>query len=311
MKNKFLIMFFAFSFLLSPKVGFASAAMQLSVGNISVYYAEQDKHIAELAAKTVNRQQQHLYEQYALEQNPMIIYIAQDASQYRQYSGSSSPLWSMGLAFNDRMLVKSPSFSHQTLTAFRKTLIHETVHLAVTSYDLPVWFNEGLAQYEAGQFSITQKTLLSRAAWSDRFIPFRDIEYLIQMPAAKAKLAYAQSVAAVDYMIDYFGVELVAKSLYLIKKYEHFSTGFRNAFLMSPEAFEKKWQENSKKHYRIYLLLDTGSIFWIPLTVLFVLGYVLTRYRRKKLLKRWEQEERENNLLSNKGDIIVKNDVDI
>ncbi|MBW6458704.1 MAG: hypothetical protein K0B52_06035, partial [FCB group bacterium] len=92
----------------------------------------------------------------------------------------------------------------------------------------------------------------------------------------------------------------------LSKNYEHFPTGFRNAFLMTPVEFERHWQEQAKKRYRIYVLLDVGSSFWVLLTVLFILGYVLTRFRRWKLLKKWEQDESQSELETDKGDPLAE-----
>jgi len=255
--------------------------------------------------RTVHDQQENLHRQYGLPYRTVHVFIAPDAEAYTSLAGSASPLWSSGLASGDRMLIKSPAFSRQTLTAFHRTLRHETVHLALSGYDLPVWFEEGLAQYESGTFGVSQKALLGRAAWQRSFIPFREIEHVTRMSARNAELAYAQSVAAVDHMISYFGVELIGKALDLNKKYEHFPTGFRNAFLMTPEEFEKHWQEYAEKRYRIFVLMDLGGSFWVLVTFLFILGYVLTRIRRWKLLKRWEQDESENDLETDKGDPIA------
>ncbi|MBW6458187.1 MAG: hypothetical protein K0B52_03400, partial [FCB group bacterium] len=244
----FLIAFFSFLT--------ASPFQQMQSDPVHVYFQEQDRNIAASALQTVRDQQNRLYRQYGLELRTVHVFIAPDAAAYSALAGSASPLWSGGLASGDRMLIKSPAFSRQTLPAFHKTLRHETVHLALSGHELPVWFEEGLAQYESGTFGIAQKVLLGRAAWQQSFIPFSEIEHLTRMGAREAELAYAQSVAAVDHMIRYFGVELLGKSLDLSKNYEHFPTGFRNAFLMTPVEFERHWQEQAKKRYRIYVLLD-------------------------------------------------------
>jgi hypothetical protein len=280
----------------------AAAREEIQRDGVHIYFAEKDRNIAVMTAEDIAAQQDRLKERYGLSVQPVHIYIAKDEEEYRKLAGSSSPLWSAGLASGDRMLVKSPAFSRQTITEFRRTLLHETVHLALNGLELPRWFNEGLAQYESENFGLRHKIRISRAVWQDELILFREIENLMRMPAAKADLAYAQSIAAVDHLIGKYGVQLCTKCLYFTKKYTHFSTGFRNAYLMSPEVFERQWREHVKDEYRLYILLDVRGTFWLLITGLFLLGYLATRVRRRHLLKKWEQEDEANSLYADGQD---------
>ncbi|MEA2076992.1 MAG: peptidase MA family metallohydrolase [Candidatus Marinimicrobia bacterium] len=280
---------------------FAVPDKQLEMDNIHVYYAEKDARIAQISLEIVQKQQLRLRDQYKLDINPIHIYIADNKDIYRQYSGTSSPVWSVGLASDDKMLVKSPSFSRQNLNDFQKTLLHETAHLAVSGIPLPVWFNEGFAQYEAGQFDLHKRILVSRAFWRQDLMWAHEIEYLMQINRGKAEIAYAQSVAMVDYLINYFGVELVGKCLLFSKEYQNFEKGFKNAFLMDPDKFEKHWREKTKDRYRFYILLDQNNLIWILSPILLIIGFILTKTRRRYLLKKWEQEELENDSLSTEG----------
>jgi len=270
---------------------FAVPTKQLTLDNVHVYYAEKDEKIAKAAIQVVSKQQLRLHDQYHLDVNPIHIYIADDQKTYNKYSGASSPVWSVGLASDNRMLVKSPSFSRQTLKDFQQTLLHETVHLAVEGIPLPVWFNEGFAQYEAGQFSLQKRVLVSREFWQQNLMSFTTIEYLMQMPQDKAEIAYAQSVAMVDYLIEYFGTGLVSKCLLYSKKHQDFEKGFQYAFLMDTQQFQQHWRENAQKSYRLYILLGQNNLIWILAPLILILGFILTRIRRKKLLKEWETNE--------------------
>jgi len=279
------ILLLLFSFL------FATPNKQLTLDNIHVYYAENDTKIAEASSKIVNKQLLRLSEQYHLDVRPLHIYIADNSDTYKKYSGSSSPVWSVGLASDDRMLVKSPSFSRQTIRDFQQTLLHETVHLALDGIPLPVWFNEGFAQYEAGQFSLHKRVLVSQAFWGQDLMSFYKIEHLMQMDQKKAEIAYAQSVAMIDYLIDYFGVGLVSKCLIYTHEYQDFEKGFKNAFLMDTQTFEKHWREKAKSQYRFYVLLSQNNFFWVITPILLILGFILTKARRRRLLKEWENAE--------------------
>ncbi len=271
---------------------FAIPDKQLNLDDIHIYFAEKDTRIAQAALELVYQQHERLVKQYDLEVNPLHIYIADDKDIYRKYSGSNSPVWSAGLASDDKMLVKSPSFSRQSLADFQKTLLHETVHLAVNGIPLPVWFNEGLAQYEAGQFGIQQRVLVSRAFWRGDLMRAHEIEYLNMMDHNKAEIVYAQSAAMVDHLIEHFGIKLVSKCLYFTRETQSFEKGFTSAFLMSPAHFEKLFKEQAKSRYRFYILLDQRNL-WVLAPFILILGFILTKIRRRKLLREWESAESE------------------
>ncbi|MBN2780511.1 MAG: LPXTG cell wall anchor domain-containing protein, partial [Candidatus Marinimicrobia bacterium] len=119
---------------------------------------------------------------------------------------------------------------------------------------------------------------------------------------ASAELAYAQSVAAVDYLSDRYGASLVAALLSRVRQSGQFSTGFGSTFLISPRTFESEWREHVRTRYRIYILTDSNNFLWSGVTLLFLAGVFLTRRRRKQILKKWEQDEREMDLPSTEGD---------
>ncbi|MDD3715561.1 MAG: hypothetical protein PHT46_00480 [Candidatus Marinimicrobia bacterium] len=296
MKPKILFLVLLFSFIC------AQEKLQIVAEQVRIYHSRRDSTIAAMALRTLEEKQEKLQETYGLEKAHIEVYIAADPAEYSRLAGSASPFWSMGLASGNRMLIKSPSFSRQSLQEFQKTLLHECVHLALSEYPLPLWFNEGFAQYEAGTFSMEQKILLARTVLANAFLTFRQIEELQEMSASRAELAYAQSVSAVDFLISNYGRELLEKCLLFSKKYNDFPTAFRNAYLMTPEHFEKRWQDHAKKRYRFYLALDLRGTFWLFLSGLLILGYILTKLRRRRILKKWEQEEAGSILNSDKGD---------
>ena len=271
---------------------FAMPDKQLKLNDVHVYFAEKDIRFAQAALEIVHKQQTRLVNQYGLEVNPLHIYIADNQDIYRQYSGSNSPVWSAGLASDDKMLVKSPSFSRQSLADFQQTLLHETVHLAVEGIPLPVWFNEGLAQYEAEQFGLHQRILVSHAFWRGDLMRSSEIEYLMTMDQDKAEIVYAQCAAMVDYLIEHFGIKLVSNCLYFTQQTQSFEKGFTSAFLMSPGHFEQLFRDQGKSAYRFYILLDQRNL-WILAPIILIAGFILTKIRRRKLLREWESSESE------------------
>ena len=216
---------------------------QISFNDVHVYFAEKDRKIADISLDIVQHQRERLSNQYGLTPKPIHIHIADEQKVYNKLSGDSSPAWSVGLASHDKMLVKSPSFSRQTLKDYKQTLLHETAHLAVHDIPLPVWFNEGFAQYEAGQFDLRKKVDVSRAFWQGQLDHAYEIEYLMYVDQNKAEIMYAQSVAMFDFLVDYFSIGLVGKCLQYAQEYNDFEKGFKNAFLMDTKSFETLFRE--------------------------------------------------------------------
>jgi hypothetical protein len=62
---------------------------------------------------------------------------------------------------------------------------------------------------------------------------------------------------------------------------------------MSPAQFEKLFREHAGKQYRYYILLDQSNLIWILAPLLLILGFILTRVRRRKILAKWAEEEPE------------------
>lgn len=304
MKPKILICLCLFNLL------FAASFLQMRESLVSVSYHDKDRETATQTLELLSRQQAELQERYGLTPKNMEIYIAESKAEYAELAGMDSPEWSSGLASGGRMLVKSPAFSRQTMPEYRQTLLHEGLHLALSHMQLPVWFNEGLAQYEAGTFGLSQKIELSRAITAKRLMPLQEIEGLYEMSRERAGLAYAQSVAAVDVLISRYGPSLLEKILYFTEKYGDFSLAFRNVYLMTPAYFEKVLQEALKERYRFYILLDVNGMFWFFVAGLFILGYILTKIRRYRLLKKWEQAETEVQYNESNDTISAKNEDD-
>mgnify|MGYP000047099392 CR=1 FL=1 len=291
MKRKLLTIIF-----LSLTLLFAVPNREITKDHIHVYFSEKDQRIAEASLDIVLKQHELLSKKYGLDIKPLRVYIADSEKVYKSFAGNNSAIWSVGLASDDKLLVKSPSFSRQSIANYKKTLLHETAHLSVSNMPLHVWFNEGYAQYYAGQNDLHKHILVARAFFGQHIIPLHQIEYLPAMNHDKAQIAYAQSVAMFSYIVDYFGEGLVGKCLQLSKEKQNFSKAFQAAFLMTPEQFEKHWKEKNRKAFRFYLFMDQNNIIWILAPIIVIIGFILARIRYRRKMEEWEKEEEEEEI---------------
>jgi tetratricopeptide (TPR) repeat protein len=153
-----------------------------------------------------------------------------------------------------------------------ETLIrHEMVHLFLdnlTRNMLPVWFNEGCAQYfekpfrfdGEGAFSKRRdaplpqgfKSMLSQAIKNNKLYSVEKLsDSFLGYSANEALTAYAQSLMAFRYFVDQYGmwkVRRLLRSLYVGKLFE---VAFEEEAGMSSEEFFKAWEINQKKQWKL------------------------------------------------------------
>src|ERR1700686_5037009 len=101
-----------------------------------------------------------------------------------------------------------------------RVLKHELTHsfiAEVSGNRCPAWLNEGVAQMEEGRSTASNGHQLAQLFASGNEIPFNMLEgNLMNFSAAEATVAYAESLAAAEYIRDAYGMSEVARILGLL-----------------------------------------------------------------------------------------------
>lgn len=224
------------------------------------------------------------------------IYLASNNAEFGELTGWRLPPWAQGVAMPKRKMVvlKSPRWSG-TQVDLGRAAVHEFVHILIEEDvgEIPLWLNEGLAVMLSGEIYFDEHAL-SGAALTGRFIPFDEIESVMKFNGLKAGLAYQQSLSAVRYLVLEFGWGGVRKIISGLREGESFEDAFMDATGLWPFEFEHEWTKDRGKIHRFSFLKDIhyfiGFIFG-PL-VLITGGWLWLR--RRKTIRRWEEEERFN-----------------
>jgi hypothetical protein len=93
----------------------------------------------------------------------------------------------------------------------KDALPHEITHLLVGEAvfgpfgDIPVWLNEGLAEYTQIEIPDYQKQALDKAVSSRSLISVQSLSGEFPTESAGANLAYAESASLVDFLIEKYG----------------------------------------------------------------------------------------------------------
>ena len=139
-------------------------------------------------------------------------------TQQAFFDVTRAPSWSG--AINDGKL-RIPISGVQSVTPeLARVLKHELTHSFVSQMSgnrCPTWLNEGIAQMEEGKSSASNGRQLAQLFAAGHAIPFNMLEGgFISFSAPEANVAYAESLAAAEYIRDTYGMMEIARILELL-----------------------------------------------------------------------------------------------
>ncbi len=226
------------------------------------------------------------------------VFIAPRERDFQQLSQASLPMWVGGYAIPSQqmMVLKSPSFS-KPMRELQNTAVHELVHLALESemgdVIIPRWLNEGLAVTLSGEGVTLSKSILSWAILSGRLLDLMDIEHVMGMSAQDARLAYLESVMAVDYLRLQGGWDGIRELLDQLKATEDFDSAMVRVYGVDETGFEWEFLKKIRHQYRWAILIDPMFYISAAFIPLLGMGGFMVWRRKRRIRKEWEDEDQE------------------
>lgn len=230
----------------------------------------------------------------------LVIYIPQNDGDYFKLSESVLPDWSGGVAFPDqhKVILRPPQdfFDPQE---YREVLLHELAHIyladKVDTCRVPLWFNEGLAMQMSGKtFSWNDHLVISSAVITRALLDLPEVDRMLAFGTAKAQLAYAQSLLAVQYLIRKSGEKSIGDLLDGLSAGKNWEQVFEQVYDgdgNDAAQFNQDLQQYIHQQYRWALLLQVKNLFWILLVILVLCGFIVIKIRNRRILKEWEKNE--------------------
>ncbi|MCZ6539510.1 MAG: peptidase MA family metallohydrolase [Chloroflexi bacterium] len=127
------------------------------------------------------------------------------------------------------------------------TATHEMTHIltaraAGSRGSIPLWLNEGLAEYGNLDKTVSYQRYLEWAEGTDRLIPLKS---LISFPGDPnlTLVAYGQGRSAVEFMIDEFGKEMMAQLLATLGTGIGIDASLQAVYDFDLQGFENRWRE--------------------------------------------------------------------
>ena len=156
---------------------------------------------------------------------------------------TQAPQWSGGL-FDGK--IRLPVKGLSTVTAeISAVLTHELAHSFITALsggECPVWFNEGVAQWQEGRSSSSQLKFLGQLSVQERLISLSNLSTSFAgFSSSTAGLAYLQSLSAVEFIAEKKGANAVKEILDLLRQNYNFPKAFQIVAGQTLLDFEKSW----------------------------------------------------------------------
>lgn len=220
-----------------------------------------------------------------------------EAFREAQPGGRWIPLWATGVAYPDENIIVllSPRAIKGSRMNVVETFAHEFSHIALgralTGVKVPVWLNEGLAMYEAREWTFSRISILTRAALTDRLIPLPILTLSFPKENEPAELAYAQSFMFISFLIDKVGRDAFHRLIQDYTRYGDLAGALRRGTGMNLADLEEQWLIYLKLRVSWIPIITSVSTLWFATALIFVYGYARKKRRAKQRLKKMETEE--------------------
>lgn len=155
---------------------------------------------------------------------------------------TEGPSWSSGI-YDGKIRVPIGGLTGNE-PMLRQILFHEYTHSLVHSITdrCPTWLNEGLAQYFEGRDRDRAERIVKESSKRKSIVSLQLLEgSFLRLNKNQADLAYAQSLSAVSYMIERYGLYKIKDILLELSKGKSIDESFKSSIHISYREFEADW----------------------------------------------------------------------
>ena len=232
---------------------------------------------------------------------PFTIYITANMDDFNKQSNGPTPEWGIAIAKNnpDRIILKSLGIANISFPRMKEVIIHELNHIymfRIPQYrSIASWFKEGMAMQSANEFSLLHKIEISQAIWRKKTIPLLRLQNISHYTYDKVKLAYGQSAAAVEALEYYYGKKIIVNIIERMKNGYNFNDALKKESGENIIDFQIKFEIYLEENYNWIFLFSSAKHIYVVLPFILIIGFIYYRYRRKKIIAKWEIEEQLEN----------------
>lgn len=219
---------------------------------------------------------------------PITIIVTDDIGPYDEALGGELPRWGIAFAIleENRILVDVNRATREW-NSLDEVVPHELSHLLVhqrlPGVRLPIWFLEGLAQWQAREWNAVDQWQLMQAVWSGTAPRLLDMTWRYPKIEARAQEAYRVSYAGFTELFAESGYDDLPALLAAVEGARSFERGFVAHFGYGTAEYAEYFQGELKKKYDSgFMAFQSGPLLaFAAVLFLAVIARYLVRRRRK------------------------------
>ena len=130
---------------------------------------------------------------------------------------------------------------------------YRSLQLILTGVLSPLWFMEGVAQYESNAWAMdsTPAMYVRDAVMDHSLIPLNQLRGFSHLPPHQIRLAYYQSDLFIQFLVDNYGQESVPRLLRLLKNKLNLRSALYQVTGKTPYKLERAWREYANRRLRV------------------------------------------------------------
>jgi hypothetical protein len=220
---------------------------------------------------------------------PIEIVVTDDARDYDASLTPKLPNWGIAFAIlEEQRILVDVEKATRAYNSLDEVVPHELSHLLlrqrVRAAELPIWFSEGLAQWQAREWSLVDSWQLMQTVWAGRAPRVADLERGYPAAEARAQEAYRISYAAFTDLFAEVGFAKLPEFLAVVEARESFGAGFSEYWGFSVGEYADYFQDDIERRYRSKAFaFQTVPLFSFAALVFLAVIVRHTIRRRRKL----------------------------
>jgi len=208
------------------------------------------------------------------------------------------PEWAVGTAYPSRRIIfiRHPEGVKITYDDITAVVMHEYSHIALGNalegIDIPIWLDEGIADFVAGSRSWTASFTIGSAAITGRLFSFDSLKYWWPKSGDEAQIAYAQCANFIFYIERNYGPGAVKRLVEEIKRTGDVDKSIVSVTGKERKKIENEWFRHVSRIYRWIPLLSGGLSLWVIASILVIIGHARKKRLNNLKIEMWDMEDR-------------------
>lgn len=232
---------------------------------------------------------------------PTVILI-KDSTTFQMMAGNDL-IVAYAVPYRDLMVIDYARMATEPFTLeaiIKHELCHLLLHKNIKDHNLPMWLDEGIAQWVSGGLAdiiMNRYSVLDEAVFSNRLIRLKYLEKGFPDDGRRLTLAYAESKSLTDYIISEYGPGGLLRLLDYLKEGEGINSAVQKAYAITFDELEKRWYDRLKKRATIltFLINNLYEILFFLSALLLIYGFIRVIIK-KRAYEEYEDEDEDNEL---------------